>query len=69
MKQLISFLIALAGLIVCSCGSRQVAFPDDCLTMETPSGKELKVACIFHGSLAFEYDGKVIHVDPVTQMG
>ena len=69
MKQLISFLIALAGLIVCSCGSRQVVFPDDCLTMETPSGKELKVACIFHGSLAFEYDGKVIHVDPVTQMG
>ena len=69
MKQLISFLIALAGLIVCSCGSGQVAFPDDCLTMETPSGKELKVACIFHGSLAFEYDGKVIHVDPVTQMG
>ena len=69
MKQLILFLIALAGLIVCSCGNRQVAFPDDCLTMETPSGKELKVACIFHGSLAFEYDGKVIHVDPVTQMG
>ena len=62
-------MIALVGLIVCSCGNRQVAFPDDCLTMETPSGKELKVACIFHGSLAFEYDGKVIHVDPVTQMG
>ncbi|MGN0188697.1 MAG: MBL fold metallo-hydrolase, partial [Candidatus Cryptobacteroides sp.] len=40
-----------------------------CPIFITPAGKPLRVACIFHGSLAFEYDGKVIQVDPVTQMG
>ena len=69
MNRIKSFIIALAGLFVCSCANKQIAFPDNCLTFDTPSGKELKVACVFHGSLAFEYDGKVIQVDPVTQMG
>ena len=69
MNRIKFFIIALAGLVVCSCGNNQIAFPENCLTFDTPSGKALKVACIFHGSLAFEYDGKVIHVDPVTQMG
>lgn len=44
-------------------------FPGNSPLFITPSGKPLRVACIFHGSLAFEYDGKVIHIDPVTQMG
>ena len=44
-------------------------FPGGSQIFITPSGKPLRVACIFHGSLAFEYDGKVIHIDPVTQMG
>ena len=44
-------------------------FPGGSQMFITPSGKPLRVACIFHGSLAFEYDGKVIQVDPVTQMG
>lgn len=44
-------------------------FPSNSPIFITPSGKPLRVACIFHGSLAFEYDGKVIHIDPVTKMG
>ena len=69
MKKLMSFAVALAVLFVCSCSNPSAAFPEDCLKFETPSGKTLQVACIFHGSLAFEYDGTVIQVDPVTQMG
>ena len=69
MNKIKFLIIALAGLIACSCGNREIAFPDECLTFDTPSGKTLKVACVFHASLAFEYDGKVIQVDPVTQMG
>lgn len=71
MNRLFSMIIAIIGLMVSSCGNgtEGTAFPEDCITFDTPSGKPLRVACIFHGSLAFEYDGKVIHIDPVTQMG
>ena len=69
MNRLISMMIALVGLIGCSCGNNQLAFPEDCIEFNTPSGKTLRVACIFHGSVAFEYDGKVIHIDSVSQMG
>lgn len=44
-------------------------FPGNSPIFITPSGKPLRIACIFHGSLAFEYEGNVIHIDPVTQMG
>ena len=44
-------------------------FPGNSLVFITPLGKPLRVACMFNGSLAFDYDGKVIHIDPVTQMG
>jgi L-ascorbate metabolism protein UlaG (beta-lactamase superfamily) len=30
-------------------------------------GGELKITCIGHGTLMFEYQGKVIHVDPVSR--
>lgn len=71
MNRLSVIMIALIGLLGCSCrnGTVETAFPEDCITFTAPSGKPLRVACIFHGSLAFEYDGKVIHIDPVTQMG
>ena len=62
---------ALVGMICTSCrnGDVKPPFPEDSISFTTPSGKILRVACIFHGSLAFEYGGKVIHIDPVTQMG
>ena len=69
MKKLLTILTALFGLVSCSGGNNQTAFPEDSLSFGTPSGKTLRVACIFHGSLAFEYDGNVIQVDPVTRMG
>lgn len=67
-------MVALLGLVSCSCGSGNgagqiVEFPKGSEAFLTPSGDSLRVACIFHGSLAFEYGGKVIHVDPVTRMG
>ena len=69
MKKLLTILTALFGLVSCSGGNNQTAFPEDSLSFGTPYGKTLRVACIFHGSLAFEYDGNVIQVDPVTRMG
>ncbi|MGM9739382.1 MAG: MBL fold metallo-hydrolase [Candidatus Cryptobacteroides sp.] len=71
MNRILAMMIALVGLIGCSCGNgtEGTLFPEDYITFDTPSGKPLRVACIFHGSLAFEYEGKVIHIDPVTQMG
>ena len=44
MNKFKSFIIALTGLFVCSCGNKQIAFPENCLTFDTPSGKALKVA-------------------------
>ena len=71
MKRLILIMTALVGMICTSCrnGDVKPPFPEDSISFTTPSGKILRVACIFHGSLAFEYGGKVIHIDPVTQMG
>lgn len=37
-------------------------------TFETNNG-ELKIQFVKHGSIFFEFDGKVIHVDPVSRMG
>lgn len=39
MNKFKSFIIALAGLFVCSCGNKQIAFPENCLTFDTPPGK------------------------------
>lgn len=71
MNRLILIMTALVGMICTSCrnGDVKPPFPEDSISFTTPSGKILRVACIFHGSLAFEYGGKVIHIDPVTQMG
>ena len=71
MNRKLVMILALIGMIGSSCGNGNVetAFPEDSLCFSTPSGKSLRVACMFHGSLAFEYGGKVFHIDPVTQMG
>lgn len=36
-------------------------------TLPTPSGKELQITFIKHGSLMFIYDGFVIYTDPVSE--
>ena len=33
---------------------------------KTKDGKELKITFIKHGSLMFEFDGKIMYVDPVS---
>ena len=33
---------------------------------KTKDGKELRITFIKHGSLMFEYDGKIMYVDPVS---
>lgn len=38
-------------------------------TFETPSGKKVNIIFIKHGSLALEYRGKVIYIDPVSMFG
>lgn len=47
-----------------------ITFAQDLQTdkFETNNG-DLSINFVNHGSLFFEFDGKVIHIDPVTQMG
>lgn len=35
-------------------------------TFTTPEGKKLEITFIKHGTLMFEYDGQIIHIDPVS---
>lgn len=42
------------------------AYESDSFT--TPSGKKLAVTFIKHGSLAFDYDGFIIYIDPVSEL-
>lgn len=36
-------------------------------TFKTPSGKEVKIDCIKHGTLMIEYNSQYIYIDPVIQ--
>jgi len=64
---MIKFLSALfAAVAVVSCSSR----PDYPVAhFTTPSGEEVAVTMIHHGSIALSYKGCNIQVDPVMQMG
>jgi len=57
------FSAALFCVLAAFAGNAQDKFQSD--TLKT-SGGELKMAFIGHGTLMFEYGGKVIHVDPVS---
>ena len=60
----------IAFLILITLFSATMIFAQDLQTdkFETDQG-ELAIHFVNHGSIFFEYDGKVIHVDPVTRMG
>lgn len=60
------FLITLFAMILCLVGnlSAQKVFKKD--TIKTSAG-DLVMTFIGHGSLMFQFDGKVIHVDPVSR--
>ena len=65
MFKLFSTLFAVATAV--SCSVQQPAFPVAKFT--TPSGEEVAVSMIHHGSIALSYKGFNIQVDPVLKMG
>ena len=65
MFKLFSTLFAVATAV--SCSVQQPAFPVAKFT--TPSGEEVAVSMIHHGSIASSYKGFNIQVDPVLKMG
>ena len=65
MSKLFSALFAAATAV--SCSIQQPAFPVAKFT--TPSGEEVAVSMIHHGSIALSYKGFNVQVDPVLKMG
>ena len=64
MTKLFSILLAAA---VVGCTSQQLPFPVE--SFDTPSGEQVEIAMIHHGSIALSYKGFNIQIDPVMQMG
>lgn len=61
-------LVVLFGLLMFAVSSRAFALEFASDVFGTSRG-DLKITFIGHGSLMFEFDGKVIHVDPYSKMG
>lgn len=53
------------ALIILNMNAADVIKPD---IYKTGSGKELKVTLVGHGSVMFEYEGKIIQVDPYSKV-
>lgn len=64
MTKLLSILLAAA---VAGCTAQQLPFPVE--SFETPSGDQLEITMIHHGSIALSYKDFSIQIDPVMQMG
>ena len=64
MTKLISILLAAA---VAGCTAQQLPFPVE--SFETPTGDQLEITMIHHGSIALSYKDFNIQIDPVMQMG
>ncbi|MHC4518585.1 MAG: MBL fold metallo-hydrolase [Planctomycetota bacterium] len=62
--------VALVGTAGASAGgdgagaAQEEAFEQDVIKTKT---SDLKITCIGHGTLMFEYQGKIVHVDPVSR--
>ncbi len=54
----------MAALFCTQMGAQSPAYPSD--VVKTADGGELKITFFGHGSIAFEYDGRHIYVDPVS---
>ncbi len=54
----------MAALFCAQVGAQIPAWPSDII--ETAEGKDLKITFFGHGSIAFEYEGKHIYIDPVS---
>lgn len=66
MKQF-NLLSLFSFLLIASCMSAQNSFPVETLT--TKNGTPIKITLFKHASLAIEYQGLEIYVDPVTKIG
>ena len=64
MTKFISILLAAA---VAGCTAQQLPFPVE--SFETPTGDQLEITMIHHGSIALSYKDFNIQIDPVMQMG
>ena len=64
MTKLISIMLAAA---VAGCTAQQLPFPVE--SFETPTGDQLEITMIHHGSIALSYKDFNIQIDPVMQMG
>jgi L-ascorbate metabolism protein UlaG (beta-lactamase superfamily) len=54
----------MAALFCAQVGAQTPAHPSD--VIRTAEGKDLKITFFGHGSIAFEYEGRHIYVDPVS---
>lgn len=83
MKKALFFLLTMALFLFANCGTKTAQAKadenkNDTVNMEQASyikadiydtsDRPLKVTLVGHGSLMFEYNGKVIHVDPYSQV-
>lgn len=64
LKHLLSIL---SLIIVINCMNAQTSYPVETLT--TKDGKKINITLFKHASLAIEYEGLEIYVDPVTKVG
>ena len=54
-------------ILIMAMAQAQTNYPEKILT--TKDGKEIKITLFKHASLAIEYDGLEIYIDPVTKVG
>jgi len=66
---LVVAVVLIGGVVASAAGdgagaTQEETFEQDVIKTE---GGELKITCIGHGTLMFEYQGKVMHIDPVSR--
>ncbi|MBO4768198.1 MAG: MBL fold metallo-hydrolase [Bacteroidales bacterium] len=65
-KTLITLAAAIAALT--ACGNNKNAEMKDTECFKTPGGGKVEIACIRHGSIAIDFNGYSIQIDPVAEM-
>ena len=66
-NKFLSFILISISLLSIGCMNAQNHYPT--YTLEGEDGKQIKITLFKHASLAIEYDGQEIYVDPVTKGG
>ncbi|MBO4570630.1 MAG: MBL fold metallo-hydrolase [Bacteroidales bacterium] len=66
MRQLLTLAAAIAALAACTTNKTEEM--KDTEIFMTPGGAKVEIACICHGSIAINYNGYSIQIDPVGEM-